>query len=79
MREQRRMAVPAPARVTRASIEPPTSGYALVVDGQIKTEFKTKDRALKAARDLKRSFPMLQVKIFNAEERRNEEIELAEA
>ncbi|HTC78455.1 MAG TPA: hypothetical protein VK657_07555 [Terriglobales bacterium] len=65
--------------MTRAPIEPPASGYALVVDGQIKTEFKTKDRALKAARDLKTSFPMLQVKIFNAEEKRNEKIELAEA
>jgi hypothetical protein len=79
MRQQRRMAAPAPARVTRAPIEPPTSGYALVVDGQIKTEFKTKDRALKAARDLKRRFPMLRVKIYNAEEKRNEEVGLAEA
>jgi hypothetical protein len=79
MRRQRRMAAPAPARVTRAPIEPPTSGYTLVVDGQIKTEFKTKDRALKAAADLKRRFPMLRVKIYNAEEKRNEEVGLAEA
>jgi hypothetical protein len=79
MRRQRRMAAPAPARVTRAPIEPPTSGYTLVVDGQIKTEFKTKDRALKAAGDLKRRFPMLRVKIYNAEEKRNEEVGLAEA
>jgi len=48
-----------------------------VVDGQPKTEFKTKDRALKAARDLKGRFPMLQVKIYDAEG--SEEIELAAA
>jgi hypothetical protein len=59
MRQQRRMAAPVPAPVNRATTEPPTSGYALVVDGQMKTEFKTKDRALKAARDLKSRFPML--------------------
>jgi hypothetical protein len=34
---------------------------------------------LKAAADLKRRFPMLRVKIYNAEEKRNEEVGLAEA
>ncbi len=42
-------------------------------------EFKRKDRALKVARDLKSRFPMLQVKIYDAEEKRSEEIELAAA
>jgi PP-loop superfamily ATP-utilizing enzyme len=79
MRQQRTTAAPAPARATRASIEPLTSGYALVVDGQMKTEFKTKDPALKAARDLKGRFPMIQVKVYDAEEKRTEEIELAAA
>ena len=79
MREQRRMAAPAPARSTKAPVEPPTSGYVLVVDGQMKTEFKTKDRALKAARDLKGRFPMLQIKVDDAEEERSEEIGLAAA
>jgi len=45
----------------------------------MKTEFKTKDRALQAARDLKSRFPMLQVKVYDAEEERSEEIELAAA
>jgi hypothetical protein len=45
----------------------PISGYALIVDGQVKAEFKTQDRALKAARDLRGRFPMLQVKIYDAE------------
>jgi hypothetical protein len=38
MRQQRTTAAPAPARATRAPIEPLTSGYALVVDGQMKTD-----------------------------------------
>jgi hypothetical protein len=45
----------------------------------MKTEFKTKDRALKAARDLKSRFPMLQVKLYDAEEQQSVEIELAAA
>jgi hypothetical protein len=79
MRQERRMAAPAPAPANRATTEPPTSGYALVVDGQMKTEFKTKDHALKAARDLKSRFPMLQIKVYDAEEKRSEVIELAAA
>jgi hypothetical protein len=79
MRQQRRMAAPACAPMTRTPTELPTSGFVLVVDGQLKTEFKTKDRALKAARDLKSRFPILQVKIYDAEDKRSEEIELAAA
>ena len=80
MREQRRMAAPAPPPApVRAPAEPPTSGYTLVVDGQMKTEFKTKDGALKVARDLKSRLPRLQVKIYDAEEKRSEKIELPAA
>ena len=55
----------------------PTSGYALVADGQIKSEFNTHDRAVKAARDLKGRFPMLQVKVYDAEKKHSEKIETA--
>ena len=79
MRQLHRMAAPARPPVTRTPAELPTNGFILVVDGQLKTEFKTKDRALKAARDLKRRFPMLRVKIYDVEEKRSEEIELAAA
>jgi hypothetical protein len=79
MRQQRTTAASAPARATRTPIEPLTSGYALVVDGQMKSEFKTKDSALKAARDLKGRFSMIQVKVYDAEEKRTEEIELGAA
>ena len=80
MRQQRRMAAPAPPPApVRAPTEPPTSGYTLAVDGQMKTEFKMKDGALKAARDLKSRFPRLQVMVYDAEEKRSEEIELPAA
>jgi hypothetical protein len=78
MRNQRRMAGPSPAPV-RTTIDLPTSGYFLMVDGLVKTEFKTKDLAIKAAKDLKGRFPMLQIKLYDAQEKRTEAIELASA
>jgi hypothetical protein len=57
----------------------PQSGYAIVVDGQIKTEFKTKEGAQNGARDLKRRFPMLQIKVYDAETKHIQDIELAKA
>ena len=44
-----------------------TCGYTLIVDGLAKKEFGTQDLALKAARELKGRFPMLQVKVYDAE------------
>jgi hypothetical protein len=76
MRHQRIQRMPAAAPMNRAAFEFPTSGYALIVDGQVKTEFKAHDHALKAARELKGRFPMLQVKIYDAENKRSEEMEL---
>ena len=55
----------------------PLSGYAVVVDGQ--TEFKTKDGAHNGAHDLKRRFPMLQIKVYDAETKQTHDIELARA
>jgi hypothetical protein len=49
------------------------------VDGLAKKEFDTRDRALKAARELKGRFPRLQVKVFDAEKKQSETIELASA
>jgi hypothetical protein len=65
------------AAPVRAKSGFPTSGYALVVDGQIKSEFDTHDRALKAARELKGRFPMLQIKVYDAEKKHSEKIEIA--
>jgi len=49
------------------------------VDGQAKKEFDTRDSALKAARELKGRFPNLQVKVFDAERKQSETVELAVA
>ena len=79
MRQQgkQRMATPAPK--PRDKDDLPTSGYALIVDGHSKAIFASKDQALKAAKDLKGRFPMLQVKVYDAESKRSERIELAAA
>ena len=76
MRDQRKQRVTAPAPREKVITGPPTSGYALIVDGQAKAAFATHDLALKAARDLKKRFPMLQVMVYDAERKRSEKIEL---
>jgi hypothetical protein len=43
----------------------------------MKTEFKTKESAQKGAEDLKRRFPMLQIKVFDAQTQRSEDVVLA--
>jgi hypothetical protein len=52
----------------------PSSGYAIIVDGRVKTEFATKEGVENGARDLKRRFPMLQVKIYDAQAKVDREI-----
>ena len=47
------------------TIEPPKSGFALEIDGRLKTEF-TKEGAEHGAIELKRRFPMLQIRIYDA-------------
>ena len=85
MRQQRtkRMSAPAPTSTSsptsRARVDLQTSGYALVVDGLAKKEFDNRDSALEAARELKQRFPRLQVKVFDAEKKQSETIELAAA
>jgi hypothetical protein len=76
---QRTLQTPAPAPMYKATTILPTSGYALIVDGQLKTEFMSQDHALKAARELKGRFPMLQIKVYDAENKRIEEMKLAAA
>ena len=78
MRRQRneRMATPAPREKVRET-DLPTSGYAIVVDGRAKAAFDASDQALKAAVDLKGRFPMLQIKVYDAERKRSAKIELA--
>ena len=77
MRQQHTRRTSAPGPMSRAGTGLPTGGYVLIVDGQAKTEFDTHDPALKAARDLKGRFPMLQVKVYDAEKKQSETVELA--
>jgi hypothetical protein len=79
MRPLRKQRIAAPAPREKAGSSLPTSGYALVVDGQDKASFSARDQAVKAARDLKGRFPMLQVKVYDAEKKRAEKIELVAA
>lgn len=54
--------------------ELPTSGYALEVDGRLKAEFATRDGAEMGAVELKKRFPMLQIKIYDAQTKTREEV-----
>ena len=55
--------------------ELPASGYALEVDGRLKTEFATREGAKAGAQELKKRFPMLQIRIYDAQTRIREEIQ----
>jgi hypothetical protein len=44
----------------------PASGYALEVDGRLKTEFAIRDGAGAGGQELKKRFPMLCVRIYDA-------------
>ncbi|MGY8665390.1 hypothetical protein Q3C01_23905 [Bradyrhizobium sp. UFLA05-109] len=79
MRERRRTAGPASARSTKASIEPLKTGYALIVDGHVKATFTAKPSALEAGTELKNRFPRLQVKIYDAENKLSEVVEIGRA
>jgi hypothetical protein len=80
MQRQRaqRSAMPVPVR-QRASTDTASTDYGLIVDGLRKAEFKTRENALKAAMDMKKRFPRLQVKVFNPETKLSETIDLATA
>ena len=75
MRQQRTQ-MSTPASISKDSVGLPTNGYALIVDGQTKKDFDTRDRALNSARELKARFPNLQVKVFDAENKQRETVEL---
>jgi hypothetical protein len=56
------------------SPELPNDGYALIVDGRVKTEFETRQGADDGAKDLKRRFPALQIKVYDAEAKMDHEV-----
>jgi hypothetical protein len=52
----------------------PAKGFAVVVDGLIKTEFETREGATNGARELKGRFPALQIKIYDAGAKSDQEV-----
>lgn len=66
-------------KMVAAAHELPASGYALEVDGRFKAEFATRDGAWAGAAELKKRFPMLQVKIYDALAKSREEVQLPRA
>ena len=77
MRQQRAQRMGTTTPVYRSRTDLPASGFAMLVDGRVKREFNTEEAAVKAATDLKGRFPMLQIKVYDAETRQSETIELA--
>ena len=59
-----------------AARELPASGYALEVDGRLKAEFATRNGAKAGAEELKKRFPMLRVRVYDAQTKTREEVEL---
>ena len=57
-----------------STIKLPASGYAIEVDGRPKAEFATRDGAWAGGEELKKRFPMLQIRIYDAETKIREEI-----
>jgi hypothetical protein len=44
----------------------PSRGYAIVVDGELKTKFETREGAIDGAKYLKQRFPSLRISIYEA-------------
>ncbi|WP_407114358.1 hypothetical protein [Bradyrhizobium sp. LMG 9283] len=57
-----------------ATRELPVSPYALEVDGRLRAEFATRDGARAGGAELKKRFPMLQIRIYDAQTNAREEI-----
>ena len=56
----------------------PTEGYVLEVDGKFKSELESSEAAMKAGLELKRKYPQIQVKVYDAKERTRTLVELSE-
>jgi hypothetical protein len=50
----------------QATSDLPASGFAIEVDGQPKARFATEEGARNGAAELKRRFPALQIRIYDA-------------
>lgn len=59
----------------RADI-PPTDGFSVEVDGKLKSHFPTSEGAFAAGMEIKKRFPFVQIKIYDAKERTRTLVEL---
>ena len=57
----------------------PTDGYVLSVDGKLKTRYDTAKEAMTAAAKLKETYPVIQVTVDDAAERKYSPLEPLEA
>ena len=53
-----------------------TEGYGLEVDGKMKSQHESSDAAFRAGLELKKKFPVIQVKVFAAKEQTRTVVEL---
>jgi hypothetical protein len=60
-----------------SKVDLPTDGYALIVDGRMKSEFTTREGVDAGARDLKRRFPVLQIRVYDAKAKSEEEVRMS--
>ena len=56
----------------------PTEGYVLEIDGKFKSEYATTEQAVKAGLELKKQYPHIQIKVYDAKERTRTPVELSE-
>jgi hypothetical protein len=56
----------------------PSEGYVLEIDGKFKSEFDTSEAAMKAALELKKKYPQIQVNVYDAKEHTRTLVELTE-
>ena len=57
----------------------PIDGFVLSVDGKLKTRFETAKEAMTAAAKLKETYPVIQVAVYDAAERKYSPLEPLEA
>jgi len=56
----------------------PIDGFVLTVDGKLKTRFETAKEAMAAAAKLKETYPVIQVAVYDAAERKYSPLEPVE-
>jgi hypothetical protein len=61
-------------KMVAATRELPASSYTLEVDGRFKAEFTTRNGARAGGEELKKRFPMLQIRIYDAQTNAREDI-----